>query len=104
MSPHKLGQHREAKALTSSLGCELHQVAVQGRSRDQERTRCLLTLQELQPLPDSVNAYKGLGRACVSTLASTAKSAVRILAVSQQLYFFSQFHPRSEAGDCAAAH
>jgi hypothetical protein len=41
------------------------QVAVQGRSRDQERQRCILTLAELEPLPDACNTYKGVGRACV---------------------------------------
>ncbi len=38
---------------------------MQGRSRDQERQRCVLTLAELEPLPDTCPTFKGLGRACV---------------------------------------
>ena len=44
---------------------ELKSVAMAGRAREQERQRLLLTLSELDPLPDGATLYRGLGRACV---------------------------------------
>jgi hypothetical protein len=43
----------------------LKQVALAGRGREQERQRCLLTMSELDPLPESATLFRGLGRACV---------------------------------------
>ena len=51
-------------------------MAVQGRSREQERQRCILTLAELDPLPEACNTYKGVGRACVLKARSPARARI----------------------------
>ena len=53
------------------------QVAAQGGQREQERQRCVLTLAELEPLPDNTNTYKGLGRACVPARRAGGARAAR---------------------------
>lgn len=54
---------REQQRVFQEAKHRLRATAVQGRFREQERTRCLLTLQELEPLPDATPTYRSLGRA-----------------------------------------
>lgn len=58
---------------------------MQGRSRDQERQRCILTLAELEPLPDACNTYKGVGRACVHAARRAGAGATRVALTAQVL-------------------
>lgn len=44
---------------------KLKQVQMQIRNKEAERKRCLLTLEELERLPDDTNTYMSVGRAFI---------------------------------------
>jgi hypothetical protein len=84
-----LGRHRPPDAPAA-------QVAVQGRSREQERQRCVLTLAELDPLPDDATTFKGLGRACAPAAPPRAARVCR--ARLMRLSHFAQLCAAGQAG------
>ena len=60
-----LAAFSELQKTYSRASSALKEVALAGRGREQERQRLLLTMSELEPLPDGATLYRGLGRASV---------------------------------------